>query len=412
MKKPLVVLFMLALITGYSYSQWVEQVSGTSLQLSSISAPDDNNVWICGNAGLVKKTVNGGTNWTTTTAPAAEDLYNIWAIDGNVALTTSSPAATNVYRTSNGGANWSLVFTQAGGFMDAIWMTSATNGFMMGDPVGGRWSLWRTTNGGVNWDSTGLYVPQIAAEASWNNSLYISGSNIYFGTNTNRIYYSSNNGANWTSQTTPAASQYAVWFNTPTVGLSGGANMFSTVNGGTTWSNMTSLGTSNISGITGIGTTWYFVRQANLIFKSTNNGTTWAIDYTATVGAQYLHIGKSRTGTRMWACTITGGISKSEGAVGIAPISNEVPSAFGLEQNYPNPFNPSTTFKFNVPSASNVSLKIYDMLGNEITTLVNENLQSGVYEVKFDASTLSSGVYFYSLNAGNFTATKKMMLVK
>jgi hypothetical protein len=114
----------------------------------------------------------------------------------------------------------------------------------------------------------------------------------------------------------------------------------------------------------------------------------------------------------MWATTATGGISKSEGAVGIVPISNEVPSTFGLEQNYPNPFNPSTTFKFNVPSASNVSLKIYDMLGNEIITLVNENLQSGVYEVKFDASTLSSGVYFYSLNAGSFTATKKMMLVK
>lgn len=412
MKKPLVVLFMLALLTGYSFSQWVEQTSGTTAQLTSISAPDDNNVWICGYTGVVKKTTNGGTTWTSTTSPAAEDLYNIWAVDANVALTTSSPAATKVYRTSNGGANWTLVFTQNAGFIDAIWMTSASNGFMMGDPVGGRWSLWRTTNGGVNWDSTGLFVPQVASEAGWNNSLYISGNTIYFGTNANRIYYSTNNGASWSSQTTPAANQYAIWFNNASVGLSGGAGMYSTVNGGTTWSNLTAPGTGNISGITGIGTTWYFVRQANLIHKSTNNGTTWTTDYTATVGDQYLHIAMSRTGTRMWATKSNGGISKSEGAVGIAPISNEIPSTFGLEQNYPNPFNPSTTFKFNVPSASNVSLKIYDMLGNEITTLVNENLQSGVYEVKFDASTLSSGVYFYSLNAGSFSATKKMMLVK
>jgi len=89
-----------------------------------------------------------------------------------------------------------------------------------------------------------------------------------------------------------------------------------------------------------------------------------------------------------------------------------VVSDFSLEQNYPNPFNPSTSIKFTVPSSEFVSLKVYDVLGNEVTTLVNEQKAPGVYEVRFDAGDLSSGVYIYKLQAGNFTQTRKLMLMK
>ncbi len=97
-------------------------------------------------------------------------------------------------------------------------------------------------------------------------------------------------------------------------------------------------------------------------------------------------------------------------------LSNEViigiPGEFELSQNYPNPFNPSTKISFALPNDGNVSLKIYDMSGKEAMTLVNEVKTAGYYSVSFNASSLSSGIYFYTLSADNFTATKKMMLVK
>jgi len=97
-------------------------------------------------------------------------------------------------------------------------------------------------------------------------------------------------------------------------------------------------------------------------------------------------------------------------------LSNEVvvgiPTKFDLSQNYPNPFNPSTKINFDLPTDGKVSLKIFDMSGKEIMTLVNEVKTAGYYSVNFNASNLSSGVYFYSLSANNFTATKKMMLLK
>jgi len=92
--------------------------------------------------------------------------------------------------------------------------------------------------------------------------------------------------------------------------------------------------------------------------------------------------------------------------------SGNTPNNFSLEQNYPNPFNPSTKIQYRVPSISQVVLKIYDILGNEIATLVNEEKPAGVYEVEFNAATLSSGVYFYQLKAGEFIQTKKMILIK
>jgi len=97
-------------------------------------------------------------------------------------------------------------------------------------------------------------------------------------------------------------------------------------------------------------------------------------------------------------------------------LSNEViigiPAKFDLSQNYPNPFNPATMINYDVPFDGKVSLKIFDMSGREVVTLVNEVKTAGYYSVNFNASNLSSGVYFYSLSADNFTATKKMILVK
>ena len=101
----------------------------------------------------------------------------------------------------------------------------------------------------------------------------------------------------------------------------------------------------------------------------------------------------------------------------IIDVTVDAPTKFSLEQNYPNPFNPVTKIKYTIPSnvkgeMSNVSLKVYDILGNEIVTLINEEKQPGTYEVDFDGTNLPSGIYFYQLKTGNFIETKKMILLR
>jgi len=98
--------------------------------------------------------------------------------------------------------------------------------------------------------------------------------------------------------------------------------------------------------------------------------------------------------------------------IGITPISNEIPKDFSLSQNYPNPFNPNSKIKFQIAKLSTARLVIYDELGREVSTLVNERLNPGTYEVNFDGSNLASGIYFYRLAAGDFIETKKMLMVK
>ncbi len=108
------------------------------------------------------------------------------------------------------------------------------------------------------------------------------------------------------------------------------------------------------------------------------------------------------------------------GYAGINKISANIPSAFSLSQNYSNPFNPSTKIRFEIPqihsplegSKGDVKLIVYDVLGNEITTLVNENLSPGTYEAEWNASNYSSGIYYYRLTYGDFSETKKMILIK
>ena len=90
----------------------------------------------------------------------------------------------------------------------------------------------------------------------------------------------------------------------------------------------------------------------------------------------------------------------------------EIPASFNLFQNYPNPFNPTTTIKYSLPEVSKVSLTLFNLLGEEVTTLVNEEKLAGNYTVEFDATNLPSGVYFYKIQAGSFIETKKMILLK
>jgi hypothetical protein len=131
-------------------------------------------------------------------------------------------------------------------------------------------------------------------------------------------------------------------------------------------------------------------------------------DYSASGGYMIYAVG---TGGRIYALDY---------AAAINHLSANVPAHYSLSQNYPNPFNPTSKIKFDITNANFVSLKVYNSLGQEVSTLVNENLTPGTYEVTFDGAGLNSGIYFYTLIVGDpgsspgqsFVETKKMMLVK
>jgi hypothetical protein len=196
--------------------------------------------------------------------------------------------------------------------------------------------------------------------------------------------------------------------------MTGGTALLLTTNGGFTWAPTSSAlpGTANLSGINGTGSFWVVTRQSTVIYASTNNGGAWTTSFTAPAG-NYRHVTKDRTASTVYyAVRSNGGISKGLYFTGITPVSNNLPSKYVLEQNYPNPFNPSTNVKFSLPKEGFVKLNVYDGLGREISSLVNENLKAGEYEVGYNAAGLTSGAYFYKLEVNDFVRTKKMILVK
>jgi hypothetical protein len=100
------------------------------------------------------------------------------------------------------------------------------------------------------------------------------------------------------------------------------------------------------------------------------------------------------------------------GATGVESAVGQTPQSYALHQNYPNPFNPTTVINYELPVAGQINLKVYDVLGREVATLVDGRMEAGEHQVSFDASRLASGIYFYQLQAGSFVASKKLVLLK
>jgi hypothetical protein len=162
--------------------------------------------------------------------------------------------------------------------------------------------------------------------------------------------------------------------------------------------------------------------------RSTNGGTTWInerisaspfLPGSSTFFGDYIGISAYNGRVRpMWMRLVGGALSVWTAIidipVGVEPVKNEIPNTFALHQNYPNPFNPTTKIRFEIPKQAEgeVSLKVYDLLGKEVASLVNGNLNAGNYEINWDAAEYSSGVYFYTLRASTYTETKRMVITK
>ncbi|MDD5361655.1 MAG: T9SS type A sorting domain-containing protein [Ignavibacteria bacterium] len=398
---------------------WTEQVSGLTTSLNSVSAVDDNIAWACGNSGKVVRTTNKGQTWTNVsgTISATYSLYCVYAYDANNAIVTgvASPN-TSIFQTTNGGATWTTANTHTG-FGDDIYMSDANNAYFIGDPSGGNWDLLKSTNGGLNW-GTWSTLPTTNTSGTYNNAAWFQGTQVWFpNVGLSQMMYSSNMGANWTAQTIPLSEITATCFVSPTRGLAGGSStsigLLSTTDAGTTWSSITApLPTTSIMGIAGASTSWWIAMQDTMIHYSSNDGASWTTQYAVPAGSFY-HLTKSRSGATLWGVRSNGGISRFGTAItAITPVANGLPVNYSLSQNYPNPFNPVTKINYALPKSGFVTLKIYDILGRQIVTLINETKNAGDYSVDFNASSLNSGVYFYRLEANGFSDTKKMLLIK
>jgi photosystem II stability/assembly factor-like uncharacterized protein len=309
---------------------------------------------------LILKTTNSGENWLINRELINQELYDIFFIDNNFGWTVGTSGL--IYKTIDGGNNW--ISVQSG--TNVILRSVHFNDYSIGWIVGDSGVILSTINGGVNW------LPQTSG--------------------TTRNLYS----VHFTDQNTG-------WV----VGEVG--TILMTADGGTTWTSQTSGTTEDLRSVHFIDNNGWAVGDEGTILK-VSNGTSQTSGTTKDLRSVY------------FTDNITGWVVGEDGTIlhtangGVTFIEeekiDEIPADYNLNQNYPNPFNPSTKILYTIINRQFVSLKVYDVLGNEVATLVNEEKSAGTYEVEWNATGLPSGVYFYQLKIQGFVETKKMILMK
>jgi photosystem II stability/assembly factor-like uncharacterized protein len=247
------------------------------------------------------------------------------------------------------------------------------------------------------------------------NALEVNGSNLFAGTSAGGIFISTDNGASWNAVNSGITNLNVTslsLFNGNLYAGTQGAGVFKSSNNGTSWTPInTGISNLNILSLANDGIALYAGALAGDIFATVNNGASWTIRREGIVNTSILNIGVS--GNYIFAGTQTGIWRRLQTELtGVTAASEELPDKFSLSQNYPNPFNPNTVIKFRIKDSRNVILKVYDLKGSEVITLINEKMKQGEYEVSFNGTGLSSGIYFYTLSAGDFRETKKMILLK
>lgn len=408
----------------YSYTtgaQWVSQVSGVTEQLRSVATVSSSVGWVCGRGGTVLLTGDNGAIWLNVgngSVLQSSLLYAIASPFENLAIVaTANVDSTIIFRTTDYGSSWSRQYAQQLGFIDAIRMYNTTSGIAVGDPIGGRWTILRTANGGSTWSRISTEPVQLGSETGLVNCLATVGTtHIWFGTDSNRVYRSTDGGTTWSWARTTAPVCNAVWFNSTSFGVSGFSDgtIANTTDGGATWTSMMLPGSGAVTGITGAGTNDFWVTRTTTVYRSRDRGQTWSVEYVSPSGS-FQHINFAATGSSGtgWAITNAGGIARFDGLLtGVAERTKDIPETFLLKQNYPNPFNPSTTIEYELPQESYVELRVFDILGRGVETLVHGKEMPGVHWVPWRAVDFSSGVYFYRLTAGAFVTTKKLLLLR
>lgn len=395
MKKILLCILLSMLNVYSSDSQWQQVYSGSSAFRSLVSF--DNVIYGGRNGGGITISTNNGANWMNTMSN-----LTVWGFAKIGSSIFAGASQFGVYVSTNNGLNWTQTSLND---KDVRSLAAMGNDLYAGiDPYG----VMKSTNNGVNWTQTSLNNITVV-------SLNVSGSYLFAGPNSNTLRYTTNSGNNWfgsslsgSIQTLSSMGSYVF------AGLSQ-YGIYVSSNLGNTWSHSTyDSGTVFSSTITG---NTIFAGTYNGVIVSNDNGATW----TRKVEGMPANIIDSRAICIHNNFVYAYGYSSPNHYVykrpvseltGINQVSGTVPGEFSLSQNYPNPFNPVTNIEFSVPKSAFVKLTIFDITGRELETLLNQDMTPGTYKAEWDASKYSSGVYFYSIEAGEYRMIRKMMLVK
>jgi photosystem II stability/assembly factor-like uncharacterized protein len=468
MRKKIFFVFMTVffggLVKGVAQPQWqLQTMLGGNPALISVKAVSRDVAWICGPKGAVYRTSDGGKTWSPTAeVPAGEDLACIEVLDDSTAFIggggpNSNGGNAKIYRTRTRGQNWEVVYTATGlySFWNGIHFFDAQNGIAFGDPpsFGEPFLIVKTVNGGTTW--TPIANPPMAnvREVGSINSLYFSDAGHgWFGTARStptaiggRVFCTTDSGNTWDGFASGNPDiVWAVRFISPTVGIRTSSFppfLTRSSDGGKTWTPVNNLPVSNIQRMiaaTGIKTPsldqlWVYGEMepqfTPFILSSADSGITWIPQTMSNISGNSIYhmsavgFGAGNDSVRAWGVTVDFNTFTSGGRVlaylnpagflsGVRERARRLPTEYTILQNYPNPFNLATKIEFQILDFGWASLKVYDARGGEVATLVNNKLPPGSYAANFDATGLASGIYFYRFEAGNFTATRKMILIK
>ncbi len=423
----LIIIFLFSSPNLQSQNGWYQQYILNGYFFSGMQFINIDTAYVSGfnnNSSIILKTNNSGNNWniiSTINSSRIRSIYFKNEATGWACGEESTLGEAAIYKSTNSGVNWILQMHEGFWELNDIIFNNDSTGWAIG------WfdQVYRTTNSGNNW----VIRPGLGSEVNDIHFLNSQYGWIAGGGESGSIVRTTNGGNNWIVDIHQWTGYNSVHFINQNSGWAAGyyndpqwGVVSRTTNGGVNWNIQTInyleevLSVNFVDSLNGWIIAVVTSGQTG-IFRSFTGGISWQPQTGNIPFVTKLYFRNSFTG---WAVgnvilkTTTGGITP------ILTLGTLIPEQFSLHQNYPNPFNPSTKIKFEIPLSRGVSegrgvltkLFIYDILGREIRTLVNENLKPGVYEVDFNAADLPSGVYFYKLSAGQFVDVKKMIIMK
>lgn len=426
-----IVIFLFLLAGLAQAGTWVPTGSlASNCAIFTITGTVSNDVIISDYNSQLQRKSAGSNSWTPAGLVGRKVRYlttmddgTIFAISGQGSYIASSVSM--IHKSTDGGITWQDVFSRnfpynntVGGAMtvmqDGSYLAAipVQKGPTIGDFI---WTfIYKSTDDGNTWfakDSMQVGEPK--------GMITVGNNQVFVGTTLDGVYRSVTGGDHWWPIDTTAhffGSRYTMDVaksREGTIYYTQGAKLRRSTDGGINIATLvTPSPSSAINALCVVADNEiYITTDDKKIYKSTTMGDSWELMTTGLPAAANVYSLKV-IGGKLFAGTYAYGVFYYEpDAVNVSNINSTV-SGFELAQNYPNPFNPSTKISFSIAKSSFVKLSVYDMIGREVSSLVSENKTAGNYEINFDASALSGGVYFYKMQTEEFTETKKMILSK
>jgi spore coat protein CotH/photosystem II stability/assembly factor-like uncharacterized protein len=360
--------------------------------------------WIIGDQGTLLKTTDGGATWAEK-AVGFNVVFSHFAVLSMDTLVAVGDGGA-IFRSVDGGENWTRMASGVTANLRAITFSGATDGWCAGDGV-----LLRTLDGGASWNA--VYADSSVAF----QSLAVLGTDTLLAATLGGVatLATTDGGTLWTFHA-PALNvpiRALTTLDSTLAWAAGDRGRVFTSVGGASWQPIPTPGARTLRALARLDNEdLYAAGDGGAIWFTDDNGATWYAQYSA--DSHDLYALCFTDSARGYAAGSGGTVlgTTSPGTLTEVRDGSTAPSAFRLAQNYPNPFNPETRIEFQLPFAGPVSLVVYDLLGREVATLVDDVLQAGPHAVPWNAARFSTGVYFYRLHAGAFTQTRKLLLMR